>query len=130
MSHDGDKFIAEEVIRHETGSTVVMNCSVYSNAKHSYLVAGQESHCQLYNVQTIIINENVETIETDKEVGKWKLSINKKNGSIININKRLKFVLRPIDSIQTDYSKDEPIQRVVRISSNGKVMATGKIFKI
>lgn len=36
--------------RHETGPNVVMNCSVLLGEKRTYLVAGQESHCQLYNV--------------------------------------------------------------------------------
>jgi len=48
--------VAEEVVRHETGPKVVMNCASYNDGKHTLLVAGQESHCQLYHVQTKVIN--------------------------------------------------------------------------
>lgn len=43
--------MAEEVVRHETGPSVVMNSATFNNGKHTYLVAGQESHCQLYHVR-------------------------------------------------------------------------------
>lgn len=57
MSHNGRQFVAEEVTRHETGGNVVMNSSTYSDGKHTYLVAGQESHCQLYNVNSILVTD-------------------------------------------------------------------------
>lgn len=71
MSHDGRRFVAEEVIRHETGPTVVMNCAAYSCAKHTYFVAGQESHCQLYkiNMKVVDTREDGNTISKDKSSG-------------------------------------------------------------
>ncbi|KAI4464821.1 prolactin regulatory element binding protein [Holotrichia oblita] len=130
LSHDGKKFIAEEVIRHETGPCVVMNCSTHSDMKHSYLVAGQESHCQLYHVRNVVLNEN-ENIETIN--GEQPNLRHRKNSkpilkqTVANSKqvKKLTFILQASDSIQTDYNKEEPLQRVVRISKNGKVMATG-----
>lgn len=107
-----------------------MNCATYSDPRHSYLVAGQEGHCQLYNVQTVVVSENEENEKNDHELRR-----RKSNGIIHDEkplktdknknNKRLKFVIKPSDSIQTDFSKDEPIQRVVRLCHNGKFMATG-----
>jgi prolactin regulatory element-binding protein len=41
--------------------------------------------------------------------------------------KRVYFNIKSGDSIQTDFSKSDPFQRVVRISPNGKLMATGGI---
>lgn len=38
--------------------------------------------------------------------------------------KRLKFVLNPADSIQTDFKAPEPLCRVVRVHPNRKLMAT------
>lgn len=134
ISHDGNRFIAEEVIRYETGPTVVMNCSSYSNSKHTYLVAGQESHCQLYHVQDQIIEdklddeaESIETIGHKNGVRHRKKSTTKSdtNKNNLGTNKRLSFVIKSGDSVQTDFGKEEPIQRVVRICNSGQYMATG-----
>lgn len=57
MSYDGTRFSAEEVIRHETGPKVVMNSACYSDKKSTFLVAGQESHCQLYRVGITVEKE-------------------------------------------------------------------------
>lgn len=42
-----------------------------------------------------------------------------------NTKKRLKFILKPSDSIQTDFNGPEALCRVVRVHPNGKLMATG-----
>ena len=47
--------MAEEVTRHETGFDVVMNSATYNDGKRMWLVAGQESHCQLYSVQAMVV---------------------------------------------------------------------------
>jgi len=46
-----------------------------------------------------------------------------------NTKKRLKFILNPSDSIQTDFNGPEALCRVVRVHPNGKLMATGD-FKL
>lgn len=46
-----------EAMRHETGGKVVMNCACHSDGRKYYLVSGQESHCQLYNVSISVTNE-------------------------------------------------------------------------
>ena len=66
LNFDGKRFVAKEVIRHETGPKVVMNCAAYSNSKHTYLAAGQESHCQLYKVQITVENEPTKDAENEK----------------------------------------------------------------
>lgn len=126
MSHDGEKFVVEEVIRHETGPSVVMNCATSSDDKHTYLVAGQESHCQLYNVQSVLVyDEIIENIDGQEQVKNRKQKQKENVDKNKNNSKKLSFVLKPGDSIQTDFNKEEPLQRVVRISSCGKYMATG-----
>jgi prolactin regulatory element-binding protein len=62
LSHDGERFVAEEVVRHETGSSVVMNCASNSNGHRTFLVAGQESHCQIYHVSMEILDPDNEDI--------------------------------------------------------------------
>ncbi|PSN56741.1 Prolactin regulatory element-binding protein [Blattella germanica] len=157
LSHNGEKFIAEEVIRHETGPSVVMNCASHNNGRHMFLVAGQESHCQLYNVNMEIADsdseDNVikpnseagdtnevrkrskkssvsESEDTKKEAKKEDTRNNKKEAKTevddnSNGYRRLMFQIKPNDSIQTDFSAEEPLQRVVRIAPSGKMMVTG-----
>lgn len=143
--------MAKEVIRHETGTNVVMNCAVRSNGHHSYLVAGQESHCQLYHVNVRIVKEADDDIETlrpilsnsnrrdsapDENVrhrreGRRTSSLNsmtaRNNDGNANQNEQseMQFEIRAGDLTQTDFSDQDPLQRVVRISPNCKLMATG-----
>lgn len=122
LLHDGVQFLAEEVTRHETGPTVVMNCATYNNEKRSWILAGQENHCQLYNVNTKIINvENGEVIKKAGNITKDNIRNRKVNEKIeeerttkgkvqeikddnYNIkSKKLQLIIKPIDSVQTDF---------------------------
>ncbi|XP_006614079.1 prolactin regulatory element-binding protein [Apis dorsata] len=144
LSHNGSQFIAEEVTRHETGPSVVMNCTTYNNEKKIWIAAGQESHCQLYNVSSKVVTvKNGEVIkpasDNTKESIRQRKNMDKGEETYVpeerieeikddnsNIkSKRLQLIVKPLDSVQTDFSEVEPLQRIVRISSNGKFMATG-----
>uniref|UniRef100_A0A069DYZ2 Putative prolactin regulatory element-binding protein n=1 Tax=Panstrongylus megistus TaxID=65343 RepID=A0A069DYZ2_9HEMI len=134
---DGKRFIAKEVMRHETGPKVVMNCASFYDKKNTFLVAGQESHCQLYRIAITVDKEDVNTESSKSNGALEQNSLRKRKGSKVsdicsrpdgNRNsprKCLKFKFNAQDSIQTDFSETEPIQRVVRISRCGKLMATG-----
>jgi len=140
LSHDGERFVAEEVVRHETGQSVVMNCASHSDGNRTFLVAGQESHCQLYHVSMEVIDIDSEDVIKSKNGGfpDGDVSAVRQRGKKSpiadseekvdrnsNSYKHLKFQIKPDDSIQTDFSEDEPLQRVVRIGRSGKLMATG-----
>lgn len=56
--HNGQHFCAQEVVRHETGTNVVMNFAVRNDGRRSYLCAGQESHCQMYFVNPRVVSED------------------------------------------------------------------------
>lgn len=130
LAHDGKRFIVEEVTRHETGGNVVMNCSAYSDSKHCYLVAGQESHCQLYKVNSVLTTDEskVETLDSNHtNLRERKSKAKKKIDNNKNVKKTLKFVVNPYDSIQTDFNGSEPLCRVARVNRNGKLLATGKL---
>ncbi|KAL6433113.1 hypothetical protein ACFW04_006401 [Cataglyphis niger] len=145
LSHNGVHFIAEEVTRHETGPSVVMNCASHRSDNKTWIVAGQESHCQLYNVKSKFItlengelikgptasthkddlrhrknNEKVEESQTQKE----KIEEIKDNNCNIK-SKKLQLILEPASTVQTTFGDGEPLQRVVRVSIQGKIMATG-----
>jgi hypothetical protein len=63
-------------MRHETGGKVVMNCACHSDGRKYYLVSGQESHCQLYNVSISVTNE-AESIDSELAHKFLHLRINK-----------------------------------------------------
>ncbi|XP_059061821.1 prolactin regulatory element-binding protein [Achroia grisella] len=134
ISHNGTRFVAEEVMRHETGPNVVMTCSVNSTQNRTYLAAGQESHCQLYKVNIRMVDaaemrrgsfraENGLVRRRRRTVSEND-NISKKDTNSNTTEKRISFEIRPIDSVQTDFG-DDPLQRVVRVSHSGKQMATG-----
>ncbi|XP_011163400.1 prolactin regulatory element-binding protein [Solenopsis invicta] len=145
LSHNGTHFIAEEVTRHETGPSVVMNCASHNNGKKTWIVAGQESHCQLYNVNPkVVTSENGELIKgptaaankdglrhrrnservEDSQSPKERIEEFKDDNSNVK-SKKLQLVLKPADSVQTAFGNGEPLQRVVRVSLQGTIMATG-----
>uniref|UniRef100_A0A182SHZ7 Uncharacterized protein n=1 Tax=Anopheles maculatus TaxID=74869 RepID=A0A182SHZ7_9DIPT len=154
--HDGEKYVADEVIRHETGPSVVMNCAVKNDEKRTLLMAGQESHCQMYLVNTIIDSGDYNPTspisnKSDPEGVRKRRSISQQRSIPANANaptastitggdskksddgkpaptaprKQIRFEIKTADSVQTDFTEAEPLQRVVRISPNGRLMATG-----
>lgn len=115
LSHNGTRFVAEEVMRYETGPNVVMTCAVRNAQNRIYLAAGQESHCQLYRVnvkmvdaaemrrgsfraenglvrrrRTVSENDNISKMEREKRTH--------------TTDKRMSFEIRPCDSVQTDFA--------------------------
>lgn len=121
LSHNGAHFIAEEVTRHETGPSVVMNCASHNNGKKTWIVAGQESHCQLYNVNPKVVTlENGELIrgstaavskdglrhrknsEKIEEVQSERIEEIKDDNSNVK-SKKLQLILKPVDSVQTAF---------------------------
>lgn len=153
--HNGRRFVAEEIVRHETGANVVMNCAVKSNGHRSYLVAGQESHCQLYNVDMRIVQEDgteevqrpsrrsskvpftvaddqsnlrnrrVSSADARRQSTASQQSSRAENADINENPARIRFDIKSGDLIQTDFTAQCPLQRVVRISPDCRLMATG-----
>lgn len=73
-------------------------------------------------------NGDIENIGSDhRENNELRERKPKLKSSNKSIKKRLKFVLTPSDSVQTDLDGLEPLCRVVRIHPNGKLMATGTV---
>ncbi|EDW76306.1 uncharacterized protein Dwil_GK15387 [Drosophila willistoni] len=152
LYHNGTHFCAEEVLRHETGDNVVMNFAVRNGGRRGYLCAGQEAHCQMYYVQPSIEADDDDKknnpVERPHENGNVRQRAGNGGGShsgvetlanghgkpqqltsaadILKQFRSLKFLIQAADVVQTDFlSTSEPLQRVVRISGNGRLMATG-----
>ncbi|XP_055850950.1 prolactin regulatory element-binding protein [Episyrphus balteatus] len=150
--HNGQHFVAEEIVRHETGANVVMNFAVKNTERRSYLLAGQESHCQMYFVNPRIVIDGEQPAEGKKKSpppverpnengvrrrggqqpsGVEDLPNGQRRTSSLEdddmkaFKKRIRFDIKASDSIQTDFLTQEPLQRVVRIAPNGGSMATG-----
>lgn len=121
LFHDGNQFVAEEITRYETGPNVVMNSATYNDGKRMWLVAGQESHCQLYNIQSkVVVVENGEIPkktgfpredlrqrikkETREEFPTKRENVEDVKDEPSKIkHKKLQLVIKPADSIQTDF---------------------------
>ncbi|XP_017857252.1 PREDICTED: prolactin regulatory element-binding protein [Drosophila arizonae] len=154
LYHNGSHFCAEEVLRHETGANVVMNFAVRNSGRRAYLCAGQEAHCQMYYVQPRIESEEdgdrdrkpapverphengvrqrgaahsgVEALPNGHNNRQQNQSSGTSNQELLGKLHRLRFDIQAADVVQTDFLKSaEPLQRVVRISGNGQLMATG-----
>lgn len=121
-----------------------MNCAIQNDKRRIFIVAGQESHCQQYLVNIKVEDENESTnrkassAKVDEDEGLRQRKGNQKTSGVEtihqkarnnNLNRHIKFEVKTGDSIQTDFTALEPLQRVVRISPNGKLMATGGIDK-
>lgn len=94
-------------------------------------MVGQESHSQLYIINSKVGTDGeqkTEKKEPNETLRQRKGSQKKEevNGKIPQ-QKRLYFEIKTGDSVQTDFTEKEPLQRVVRVSPNGKLMATGGI---
>lgn len=127
----------------------MMNFAVKNGIRRSYICAGQESHCQMYFVTPHVVTEDeIKEDESNKakitpvterlhENGIRRRGVASEaaahppNGfrtssvQDLNGNLKIRFDIKPADSIQTDFQTTEPLQRVVRISPNGQLMATG-----
>lgn len=135
LFHNGRHFVAEEIQRHETGAEVIMNLAMTNVDRRSLLVVGQESHSQMFIINPKIgqlpPKETLNRRESSSEVRQRK---NRERTESVGSEKsadegprmkRVYFEIKAADSIQTDFTESEPLQRVVRISPNGKFMATG-----
>jgi len=93
-----------------------MNCASYRSKNKTWIVAGQESHCQLYNSKLISENEefikgptahNLRHRKNSEKVKESQLQQEKieeiKNNNFNVKSKKLQLVLEPADSIQTTF---------------------------
>lgn len=85
--------------------------------------SGSEEH-NTTSVHNGHVDEKVGGQQDDKEQQKTAAS-QKAPHQDPNLQRLLKFDVKSADSVQTDFLETEPLQRVVRISANGSLMATG-----
>ncbi|XP_043466215.1 prolactin regulatory element-binding protein-like [Leptopilina heterotoma] len=106
-----------------------MNCATFSDKKRSWIAAGQESHCQLYNVHSKIIT--VENGEIPKKSANFNSGLrqrkqSEKSDEQSNNHERIEEVKDNNSNFKKLFSRQpEPLQRIVRLCPKGELMATG-----
>lgn len=103
LSRDGKTITMTKVIRHDSGPNVIMNCCTNLNVNKIYIAANEDDKCRQYTAEIVI--------EPTFHNGKAAKDIN--------------FKITTGESLKTDFSEDEPLQRIVRINNDGNIMVTG-----
>lgn len=123
---------AECVCHYETGNEAVMNCTVFCAGKYYLLFAGMEGNCQIYKIRHEVVDLEM---HTNEEAGNDVSSLRKRNTLLGSENEnqsrnpssshsKLLFNIQPLESFQTDFSK-EPFQKLVKFSPITKLLVTG-----
>lgn len=103
LNRDGKAVTITKVIRHDSGPNVIMNCCTYLRGNKIYIAANEDDKCRQYTAD-IVIEPTFKNGEASKEIN---------------------FKITTGDSLTTDFSEDEPLQRIVKINRNGNMMVTG-----
>lgn len=128
VTTDGEAVRGETVSRHFTGEfsiySLAVRASINNNLPHSVLLAaGHNQYCQLYRL----------SLHTEKHGGSQESSLTNRrsNGVLAGSGVQEHFSSPPIyrseqlKKVQIDYNQTEPYGKVVRVSLNGKFLATG-----
>lgn len=103
IGRDGKTLTLSRVLRYDSGPNVIMNCCTNLSGNKIYIVANEDDKCRQY-IANIVIEPTFQNGIASKEIN-------------FNITKG--------DSLLTDFSQDEPLQRIVKVNSDGNVMVTG-----
>lgn len=103
INRDGNAIKITKVIRHDSGPNVIMNCCTNLKGNKIYIAANEDDKCRQY-VANIIIEKTLLNGETIKKIN---------------------FKITTEHSLTTDFSEDEPLQRIVKINDDGSIMVTG-----
>lgn len=90
----------------------MMNSATHNDGKKMWLAAGQESHCQVYNIEAnVIVVENGKIPKMSDDVSNGEdvrqrrriRTISREEINDEEIHKKLQLIFKPIDSTQTDF---------------------------
>jgi len=127
ITTDGENCTGNSVCRYYTGEFSVMSLSARgvtnNNVPLKVLVAaGHNEFCQVYHLslgrERIPSEPGVRHRNVNGTPGQKQAQTNGQSGKII-------FQVEPLKKVQIDYHKKEPYGKVVRISYNNKLLASG-----
>jgi len=129
--NNGENIVGESVTRHFTGEFSVYSLGVRgaassnNNLPHSVVVAaGHNEFCQLYKL----------TLQRERPVGGSPGPVHRRPNGVAagsagdqgpQAEAKLVFKAEPLKKVQIDFSAPEPYGKVVRVSLNGKFLASG-----
>jgi len=128
--NNGEQIVGESITRHETGSYNVYSLSVRNGASNNnlphsvMLAAGHNEFCQLYKL----------TLDRDKKSRDHSDGVHRRvNGVPAGAQhpnsespmSQLVFKTETMKKVQIDFNAGEPYGKVIRISLNGKYLASG-----
>lgn len=103
LSRDGKTVTLTRVIRYDSGPNVIMNCCTILSGNTIYIAANENDKCRQY-IADIVIEPTFQNGKASKEIN---------------------FKITTGDSLLTDFSPDEPLQRIVKVNNDGNMMVTG-----
>jgi len=103
LNRDGKTVNITKVIRYDSGPNVIMNCCTNLKGNKIYIAANEEDKCRQYTAD-IVIEPTFHNGKASKEIN---------------------FNITTGNSLITDFSEDEPLQRIVKINNDGNIMVTG-----
>jgi len=138
ITTDGENCYGESVSRYFTGEFSVMSMSARSVNNNNlplkvYVAAAHNEHCQVYSItlgrernpseSSGLRHRNVNGSPPGANNGTP--ANNHLNNSPSNHERKIVFHVEPLKKVQIDYSPKDPYGKVVRISYNCKLLASG-----
>jgi len=134
ISTDGEKCSGDSVTRYYTGEFSVMSMSARSISNNNlplkvYVAAGHNEFCQIYSI-TLGRERHISESSGLRHRGSGMAngsppSNNSTNITSDSVERKIVFHVEPLKKVQIDYSPKEPYGKVVRISYNCKLLASG-----
>lgn len=103
LNRDGKTITMTKVIRYDSGPNVIMNCCTSIRNNKIYIAANEDDKCRQY-IADIVIEPTFIDGKASKEIH---------------------FKITTGDALLTDFSEDEPLQRIVKVNNDGNLMVTG-----
>ncbi|XP_013399942.1 prolactin regulatory element-binding protein isoform X2 [Lingula anatina] len=120
---------ARSVLKFSDLECAIMNTAVHENEKGFMLAAGMEENCRFYNLKHKVITledtEDKHKDTKDSAVRQRKGKQSQPDSKSKEVEKLVSFQVDPFKTIQTDFHGDGGFQKVVQISLDGKILATG-----
>ncbi|XP_041358183.1 prolactin regulatory element-binding protein-like [Gigantopelta aegis] len=118
-----NQLVASSLCRYDTGIQAVMNCATFYDGRHHNLATGQDDECHTYSLKYKVVIPELKKGNTKDESVRKRKGDDKKEKH--DITKQVTFDIQHLESVRSDFDKDNSFQKVVRFGSDDKLLATG-----